>query len=736
VYNRSRSPRVIAREHTGLLERKVRELLETDFKNRTKFNAPNTLVATSTLEMGIDIGSLQIAINTSVPPTPASFLQRVGRAGRKTGTALVVNFATRRSHDQYYFAEPAEMMAGEVTAPGCYLEAREILRRHYFAFCIDSWTGANPQDHHIPSMVRHLKLMQTDVLGPSFFMNRILSFVAENEDSLLSRFLEAYRGKVSENTLLVLTEWVKSPQFVPFHQQVFARLKSELESLQKLKAAIARRIQEERLQPGDDLYDELLREQRSVGGIFSNIEKRMVLEHLTNVGVLPNYAFPETGVTLNARVFKQTGMQAVRSPLNKEYVIVRPASQALRELVPGSAFYSQGYRFEIGGLSLHDLAGEGEHYMRFCSACDYIAESSTSIEHVPCPKCGDESWMANSNRHRVAHLASVRSSTSSSKSRVVDHHETRQSDPFHISRHFKFNRSAGAYAIQAANFGIEFVRETQVTEFNLGLEGRGTHANVMEINGAKYPRHGFITCKTCGKSTPRPLKDAPKYHYGYCPHADVAWTDASTHHFHELYLFRQMSTEALKVLVPVQDVDTSGAGLELFQAGLELGFRKYFKGNPQHLLLRPYQEFNRSSGRKDLYIIILDAVPGGTGYLEKLFTPEQFGEVLRLAHDAMAECTCQLAGKDGCYRCVFSYRNQRAHEELSRKAGVEMFKGIVDRLDGWERMVDGLDAIAQTGRLEESELERKFINVLRKHARSQPDWTWNEENVDGQVHFP
>jgi DEAD/DEAH box helicase domain-containing protein len=64
-----------------------------------------------------------------------------------------------------------------------------------------------------------------------------------------------------------------------------------------------------------------------------------------------------------------------------------------------------------------------------------------------------------------------------------------------------------------------------------------------------------------------------------------------------------------------------------------------------------------------------------------------------------------------------------------------MFKAIVDRLDGWERMVDGLDAIAQTGRLEESELERKFINVLRKHARLQPDWTWNEENVDGQVHY-
>lgn len=734
VYNRSRSPRVIAREHTGLLERKVRERLEVDFKKREKFNAPNALVATSTLEMGIDIGSLQIAINTSVPPTPSNFLQRVGRAGRKSGTALIVNFATRRSHDQYYFADPAEMMVGEVAAPGCYLEAREILRRHYFAYCIDSWTKANPRECYIPSLVRGLKLLQEDVMGQGFFMNRVLAYADANEEILLSRFLDIYRSRVSAATLENLMEWVRSPQFSAFHQQVFVRLKSELQGLQAEKAAIARRIQDERLQPEDDLHQELMREQKSLGGMIMNINKRQVLEHLTNVGVLPNYAFPETGVTLNARVFKQTGMQSVRSPLNKEYVIVRSATQALRELVPGSAFYSQGYRLEIGGLSVHDLAAEGERHMRFCSACDHVEESTTSIEHVPCPKCGDESWMANSNRHRVAHLTNVRSSTSSSRSRLVDRHETRQADPFHVSRHFKFKRSTGAYAIPSASFGIEFVREAEVTEFNLGFEG-GAQANVMEINGTKYPRHGFITCKSCGKSTAKPLREARDYHYSYCPHVGEAWSDAQNAHFHELYLFRRVTTEALKVLVPVQEVDTSGPGLDLFQAGLELGFKKYFKGNPQHLLLRPYQEFNRSSGRMDLYLVILDAVPGGTGYLEKLFEPEEFGQVLRLAHDAMVECACQLAGKDGCYRCVYSYGNQRVQDDLSRAAGVEMFRNIVDRLDGWERMVDGLDSLAQTGRLEESELERKFISALRKYARQSHDFTFAEENEDGEVHY-
>ena len=102
VYNRNRFPRVYAREHTGLLERRDREQLEIDFKYRERFNATNTLVATSTLEMGIDIGSLNTAYNNSIPPLPSNFLQRVGRAGRSSGSALIVNFAKNQNHDLYF----------------------------------------------------------------------------------------------------------------------------------------------------------------------------------------------------------------------------------------------------------------------------------------------------------------------------------------------------------------------------------------------------------------------------------------------------------------------------------------------------------------------------------------------------------------------------------------------------------------------------------------------------------
>lgn len=111
--------RVIAAEHTGLLERPAREALESRFKSRSPQPwFENLLSATPTLELGVDIGDLSSVLLCSVPPTQASYLQRVGRAGRRDGNAMTVTLADGSSpHDLYFFEEVQEMLAGEVT-PG------------------------------------------------------------------------------------------------------------------------------------------------------------------------------------------------------------------------------------------------------------------------------------------------------------------------------------------------------------------------------------------------------------------------------------------------------------------------------------------------------------------------------------------------------------------------------------------------------------------------------------------
>jgi ATP-dependent helicase YprA (DUF1998 family) len=88
--------------------------------------------------MGIDIGDLSTTMLCSVPPTTASYLQRIGRAGRSTGTALVVSVVNQRPHDLFFFARPEEMLAGKIEPPGCWLDASAMLVRQYLAYCFDS----------------------------------------------------------------------------------------------------------------------------------------------------------------------------------------------------------------------------------------------------------------------------------------------------------------------------------------------------------------------------------------------------------------------------------------------------------------------------------------------------------------------------------------------------------------------------------------------------------------------
>ncbi|MHC4106959.1 MAG: DEAD/DEAH box helicase, partial [Planctomycetota bacterium] len=105
IYRSGRLERIFSHEHTGLLGREEREKIEEDFKVGTKPGSPNLFVCTPTLEMGIDIGDLSAAVLCSVPPSTANYLQRIGRAGRKTGNAFTLTLAISRPHDLYFHTQ-------------------------------------------------------------------------------------------------------------------------------------------------------------------------------------------------------------------------------------------------------------------------------------------------------------------------------------------------------------------------------------------------------------------------------------------------------------------------------------------------------------------------------------------------------------------------------------------------------------------------------------------------------
>ncbi len=717
VYNRERSPRIYATEHTGILERKDRENKEIDFKERPAFNSLNAIVATSTLEMGIDIGTLNAAINNSVPPLPGNYLQRIGRAGRASGSALITNFAQSKAHDLYYYAQPADMMEGDVATPGCFLEAGEILARHFFAYCLDCWAADDPRANGIPGVLLTMKLQRTDLAGPDTFPSRITAFIKAREEELYNSFAVPYERELAGSGVLqALKATIESGSLYRRLMAVFVKLKEEYRYIADTIAHLDEAI---KALPQDEERRDLEREKSSLRGLKRGLDKRSVLEHLTNVGLLPNYAFPETGVTLNASIRPNIAKGSEGIPTDRQFEIVRPSRTAIRELAPDNFFYSQGYKFAIAGLNTYDWREPGiVQEKRFCSLCDHIADKALSPEPI-CPKCGDTSWSSEKNHHRVVKLTGVKSADYRDRSTLDDSSDEREMGRYRISRHISFDTKAfqGAWGMKEIPFGIEYVKNVKMMEVNLGLKSAVDAAKVT-INGVEeVPAHGFVTCRICGKSTANPAtwKVAKDFHFGYCRQRTRVYDGKADDVFEQVYLFRELATEALKILLPVQEFE-SEATVNMFKAGLELGLKKYYDGNPQHLGITDYAEYNAKNNRFDQYLVLYDSIPGGTGYLEKLFHPEAFTALITRAYEGIRDCVCKAKGKDGCYRCIYTYANAANRDELSRERAEELFKRIVDKSADWERFSTGLGALTSDGNIEESELEERFVRSLRKYA--------------------
>lgn len=119
--------RLEAKDHTGQVPKEERELREQQFRS----GEFPVLYCSPTMELGIDIKDLSIVGMRNVPPTPANYTQRAGRAGRSGQAALIYTYCRpRNSHENYYLRHPDKMVSGEVKAPRMELVNEELFSTH------------------------------------------------------------------------------------------------------------------------------------------------------------------------------------------------------------------------------------------------------------------------------------------------------------------------------------------------------------------------------------------------------------------------------------------------------------------------------------------------------------------------------------------------------------------------------------------------------------------------------
>ena len=243
---------VRAIEHTAAVGRKEARNIERWFQNlfldteESSDHRIDILSVTTTMEMGIDIGSLLAVGLRNVAPTVANYQQRAGRAGRRgSAVASVATYALDRNHDQYYFHRPKEIVSEPPRIPTLYMDNAVIARRHFRSLIL-----------------------------AGFFATRV----------------------PKNGTGSLFHTWGNAADFVNSdgRRQLFDYIKDNRLELRKSAEAIISPALYEELQ---DWARELPREVHAVAEQEAN-HARELLDALTIRGLVPKYAFPVDVVSL------------------------------------------------------------------------------------------------------------------------------------------------------------------------------------------------------------------------------------------------------------------------------------------------------------------------------------------------------------------------------------------------------------------------------------------------------
>ena len=276
--------------------------------------------------MGINIGDLSTVLLASVPPEPANYLQRIGRAGRRDGNALVGTLVTGTAHDLYFFSDPREMLQGQVNPPGCYLDAAFILRRQLIAYSLDRWVAYGLDPLALPRKLKPVLDGVEQASGgsiPQEFPYTWLGWVQAHQVDLLERFCALFGEELQPASAADLRAFLLTPADgsgdgpfdAPFAQELIARLR-DLVAERKRLGAEARKLRErfnklcerpeDSLTPDErEAKDATYREMRAYNQLRKDLDGRPLLAMLTDEGFLPNYAFPEAGVTLKSVLWRK-----------------------------------------------------------------------------------------------------------------------------------------------------------------------------------------------------------------------------------------------------------------------------------------------------------------------------------------------------------------------------------------------------------------------------------------------
>ncbi len=726
-----------AREHTAQVASEDRE----DREERFRTGDLPLLFCSPTMELGVDIAQLNLVNLRNVPPTPANYAQRSGRAGRSGQPALVYTYCAGRSpHDQYYFRQPLNMVAGSVAPPRIDIRNHDLVRAHVNAIWMEATKpdlgktltnvlDLTPDNHGFPLpimgwMTQELKnpvfrsaalskanqfidSIQQELSSAAWFhrdwTKEIMDQIERSFDAACDRWRSLYRAAISQREL---------------HHKIIgdhSRPESERQHSRRLRAQAESQIR--LLTEAAGIYE---------GDFYS-------YRYFAEEGFLPGYNFPR--LPLSAYV---PGRRLRKG--NDEF-ISRPRFLAISEFGPRALIYHEGARYRVYKVNLDfgtdDLEATHELVtatMKRCVKCGYahLEHGSVNMAEV-CDRCG----AALDGSARIDNLVHLQNVSLKLAQRITCDEEERQRFGYKLVSSYRFPEIGGKLDRKDAE---AYIGESLAMKLSYG-----DSTDLYRIN------RGWASQR--GDQPPGFILDLERGYWARNQADDEDKEDATSQA--RLQRVVPYVRDSKNALVMSFQPNRSGPEMASLQAAFKEAIQKHFQLESRELSCEPMPS---PQDRRE--ILFYESSEGGAGVLRQLvedptILPLLARKALEICHFdpvTMEDKGASTCGK-GCYECLLDYANQPDHKDLDRYL-------IKDLLTELSRSVckpaggagSRAERMASLRRRCDSQLEKRWLDcvddlMLRPPSDAQfliesyytkPDFYYREHNaaiyIDGPPH--
>lgn len=684
-----------AHEHTAQVDSAKRQLLEMRFRYTDKDrqdwlkNAANdgalkrlpVLFCSPTMELGVDISALNTVYMRNVPPTPANYAQRSGRAGRSGQQALVITYCTALSpHDQWFFHHATEMVHGVVRAPTLDLANKDLVDSHLHAV----WLSCTEQalDNSIAPLL---------ILGDSEKPEKpiIDSVWAQfNQPEILARAKHASAGVITQlKEELKYATWFTADYVGQTVDESPRQFNEALERWRKLYEATQKQM---------DLADKIVNspvvsasERESARRRYSDAARQFSVllktrngqntdfytyRYLASQGFLPGYNFPR----LPLMAWIPASAKSNSSGKEDEGGMVsRPRFLALSEFGPRSLIYHEGRMYRVVRAKLNVGASEhisgsgqlGTLSAMVCSVCGYghlgNVEKGQPLKNT-CDNCQspltDHDWVHNLYRIETVETVAVE--------RISINDEERQRQGFELQTTYRFLPAKGAN-IQKTESEVWQNNEV-VAELTYSPTAQLWRINRGWRRRTDKKRLGFYINPITGLWSKQDTDDEDTS-------TDVESAQSKVPN-QRIVPFVEDHRNIL-ILTPVQRLSIEA--IATLQAALKRGIEQTFQIEESELVAEPLPTTDNRQA-----ILFYEAAEGGAGVLTRLaqepnslalvastalqimhFNKPEQGEwtIEGLAKQELRKADGSRICEAGCYQCLLSYFNQPDHDYIDRR---------------------------------------------------------------------